>query len=89
MQHHMQRVPATLACSTSGQHTGGTACLLTRAAHAAADDVHVTGVVIARWRPMFPGARCDAELCLSACHLAVARHKHKAAVEVPEQLVDM
>jgi hypothetical protein len=54
-----------------------------------ADDVHVAGVVIARWRPMFPGARCDAELCLVASSMTVVTQRNKSAVEVPEQLVDM
>lgn len=35
------------------------------------DDVEVTAVVVARWRPLYPGWRCDAELVLRACHMRV------------------
>jgi hypothetical protein len=38
-----------------------------------ADDVAVTGVVTARWRPLFPGARCDADILLQATHVSVLK----------------
>ena len=28
-------------------------------------------MVVARWRPLYPGWRCDAELVLRACHMRV------------------
>lgn len=31
----------------------------------------MTGVVVARWRPLYPGLRCDAELLLRAVHMRV------------------
>jgi hypothetical protein len=35
------------------------------------DNVEITGVVVARWRPLYPGWRADAELLLRACHMRV------------------
>lgn len=35
-----------------------------------------------RWKPMFPGARCDAELVVTACSVTVASKKTSAVVEL-------
>ncbi|KAF8067336.1 MCM9 [Scenedesmus sp. PABB004] len=50
------------------------------------DDVEVTGVVCADWRPLFPGARCDGTLTLRACQLRCVSSLHRAAAPPPEGL---
>ena len=44
-----------------------------------ADDVEVTGVVVARWRPLYPGWRCDAELLVRAASLRVEERLKRGA----------
>lgn len=53
-----------------------------------ADDVEVTGIVRAQWRPLFPGARCDGTLMLHACHLRTINSIHRAVAPPPEGLAE-
>lgn len=50
------------------------------------DDVEVTGVVRAQWRPLFPGARCDGSLTIKACNVRSINSRHRAVVPAPEGL---
>jgi hypothetical protein len=53
-----------------------------------ADDVEVTGIVRAQWRPLFPGARCDGTLTLHACHMRTINSLHRAVAPPPEGLAE-
>jgi len=53
-----------------------------------ADDVEVTGIVRAQWRPLFPGARCDGTLILHACHMRTVNSLHRAVAPPPEGLAE-
>lgn len=69
------------------------ACMLClQCAHAMpgvpADDVEVTGIVRAQWRPLFPGARCDGTLILHACHMRTVNSLHRAVAPPPEGLAE-
>lgn len=65
------------------------ACLPHRCATCdCADDVEVTGLVRAAWRPLFPGARCDGTITLRACHLRCISSLHRAAAPPPEGLAE-
>ncbi|WIA33182.1 hypothetical protein OEZ86_006329 [Tetradesmus obliquus] len=50
------------------------------------DDVEVTGIVRAQWRPLFPGARCDGTLAIKACQVRSINSRHRAAAPPPEGL---
>lgn len=63
-------------------------CLAACPAHTHADDVEVTGVVRAQWRPLFPGARCDGTLTLHACHMRTVNSLHRAVAPPPEGLAE-
>jgi hypothetical protein len=52
----------------------------------APDDVEVTGIVRAQWRPLFPGARCDGTLAIKACHVRSISSRHRAAAPPTEGL---
>lgn len=52
------------------------------------DDVEVTGLVQAVWRPLFPGARCDGTLTLHACHLRTVNSMHRAVVPPSDGLAE-
>jgi hypothetical protein len=52
----------------------------------APDDVEVTGIVRAQWRPLFPGARCDGTLAIKACHVRSINSRHRAVAAPPESL---
>ena len=43
-----------------------------------ADDVEITGIVTARWRPLIPGQPCDADVVLTASSLRVAATRARA-----------
>jgi hypothetical protein len=51
-----------------------------------ADDVEVTGIVSAQWRPLFPGARCDGSLMLQACHMRTINSLHRVVAPPPDGL---
>ncbi|KAL9967665.1 hypothetical protein ACROYT_G025945 [Oculina patagonica] len=51
----------------------------------AGDDVTVCGVVMRRWKPVFPDSRCDLEVVLKANHLSV-NNEQRAGVLVTEDL---
>lgn len=53
-----------------------------------ADDLEVTGIVRAQWRPLFPGARCDGTLTLHACHMRTVNSLHRAVAPPPEGLAE-
>eukprot|EP00878_Enallax_costatus_P023223 GHUV01024690.1.p1 GENE.GHUV01024690.1~~GHUV01024690.1.p1 ORF type:complete len:488 (+),score=128.46 GHUV01024690.1:127-1590(+) len=53
------------------------------------DDVEVTGLVQADWRPLFPGARCDGTLSMKACSTRSISSRHRAAAAPAEGLQDM
>lgn len=53
-----------------------------------ADDIEVTGVVRAQWRPLFPGARCDGTLSLHACHMRTVNSLHRAVAPPAEGLAE-
>jgi hypothetical protein len=52
------------------------------------DDVEVTGIVRAQWRPLFPGARCDGTLSLHACHMRTVNSLHRAVAPPAEGLAE-
>lgn len=58
----------------------------------AGDDVEVTGVVVARWRPLYPGWRCDAELAIRAAGMRVEERMPRPStllgVEIIRQFSD-
>lgn len=54
-----------------------------------ADDVEVTGLVQAEWRPLFPGARCDGTLTMRSCAIRSINSRHRAAVAPAEGLQEM
>lgn len=55
----------------------------------AADDVEVTGVVKADWRPLFPGAPCDGTLTIKACATHSIHSRHRAMAAPADGLQDM
>ncbi|KAI8467006.1 MAG: DNA replication licensing factor MCM9-like protein [Monoraphidium minutum] len=55
----------------------------------AGDDVEVTGVVVARWRPLYPGARCDAELAMRASHMAVEERAPRPGALLGSNMEDL
>ncbi|CAH3154559.1 unnamed protein product [Pocillopora meandrina] len=51
----------------------------------AGDDITVCGVVMRRWKPVFPDSRCDLEVVFKANHVSV-NNEQKATVLVTEEL---
>lgn len=49
----------------------------------AGDDITLTGVVLQRWRALYPGSRCDVDLAILANHINV-KNEEKASVVVTD-----
>lgn len=56
---------------------------------ALADDVMVSARVMPKWLSTFPGARCELELQLLACHVRVTNTKAKAQMDVDPASIAM